>query len=178
MDAELRRKEILETVSREEAPISATSLAKKLNVSRQVIVGDVALLRAQGNEIIATARGYTMVQKLKEGYQYLGKIACQHSSEDSETELYTIVDSGAVAVNVIIEHELYGEITGNLNLRSRKDVDALMNKVKTSDVRLLSELTQGIHLHTIACRDKNHFEQVVRTLDAHGILFHATGKEY
>jgi len=172
MDADSRRKQIVDTINHEESPISATSLSKKLNVSRQVIVGDVALLRAQGHEIIATARGYTMIQKLKEGNQYLGKIACQHTSENSQTELYTIVDSGAVVVNVIIEHELYGEITGNLNLKSRKDIDTFMARVKSSEAKLLSELTQGVHLHTIACRDKNHFEHVVRALEADGILFH------
>ena len=172
MDGDSRRKQILYEITHEEPPISATSLAKKLNVSRQVIVGDVALLRAHGHEIIATARGYTMIQKLKEGYQYLGKIACLHTVEDSKTELYTIVDCGAVVVSVIIEHELYGEITGNLNLKSRKDVDTFTTKVKSSEAKLLSELTQGVHLHTIACRDKQHFEQIVQALESNGILFH------
>jgi len=171
MDGDSRRRQILDTISQEESAISATSLAKGLSVSRQVIVGDVALLRAQGHEIIATTRGYTMIQKLKEDHLYLGKIACLHTAKNSETELHTIVDSGAVVVNVIIEHELYGEITGNLNLKSRKDVDAFITRVKSSKAKLLSELTQGVHLHTIACRDKSHFEQVVQTLNAKGILF-------
>ena len=171
MDGDSRRKKIVDAISHEEPPISASALSKRLNVSRQVIVGDVALLRAQGHEIIATARGYTMIQKLKEGNQYLGKIACQHAAENAKAELYIIVDSGAVAENVIIEHELYGEITGNLNLKSRKDVDAFMDRIESAEAKLLSELTQGVHLHTIACRDKSHFEQVVQALEAHGVLF-------
>ncbi|MCL2232722.1 MAG: transcription repressor NadR [Treponema sp.] len=172
MDGDSRRKQVLYEITHEEPPISATSLAKKLSVSRQVIVGDVALLRAQGHEIIATARGYTMPQNLKEGYQYTGKVACLHSAENSETELYTIVDCGAAVVNVIIEHELYGEITGNLNLKSRKDVDTFTSKLKESEAKLLSELTQGVHLHTIACRDKKHFEEITQELEANGIIFH------
>jgi len=171
MDANLRREQILNIISHEEPPISASLLSKKLNVSRQVIVGDVALLRAQGHEIIATARGYTMISSLRGENHYLGKAACQHASENIKSELYTIVDLGAIVVNVIIEHELYGEITGNLNLKSRKDVDAFINEVKVSKVKLLSELTQGVHLHTIACRDKAHFEEVTQALEANGILF-------
>jgi len=171
MDASLRREQILNKISSEEPSVSASLLAKELNVSRQIIVGDVALLRAQGHEIIATARGYTTISKLRGENQYLGKIACQHASGNIKTELYTIVDSGAIVVNVIIEHELYGDITGNLNLRNRKDADAFMKKVKTSNVKLLSELTQGVHLHTIACRDKAHFEQITHALEENGILF-------
>jgi len=171
MDADVRREQILNTIGCEESPITASSLSKNLGVSRQVIVGDVALLRAQGHEIIATARGYTMVSKLRGENQYLGKIACQHTAGNIKAELYTIVDLGAIVVNVIIEHELYGEMTGNLNLKSRNDIDAFISKVKSLKVKLLSELTQGVHLHTIACRDKAHFEQVTQMLEANGILF-------
>jgi len=170
MDADLRREKVLNIISQSESPTSASLLAKTLNVSRQVIVGDVALLRAQGHEIIATSRGY-MLPGFKEANQYLGKVACRHTSKDTKSELYAMVDLGAVAVNVIVEHDLYGEITGSLNLANRKDVDAFMNQVALSDMKLLSELTMGVHLHTIACRDKTHFEQVREALEANGYLF-------
>ncbi|MCL2436647.1 MAG: transcription repressor NadR [Clostridiales bacterium] len=170
MDASVRREQILNMIGRCESPVSASSLAKTLNVSRQVIVGDIALLRAQGHEIIATARGY-MVPAFKELHQYLGKVACRHTSEDTKDELYTIVDLGAVVVNVIVEHEIYGEITGSLNLTGKKDVDLFMNQVASSEVKLLSALTMGVHLHTIACRDKAHFEQVCKALETKGYLF-------
>ena len=171
MNAELRREQVLDEITRAESPVSASFLSNKLNVSRQVIVGDVALLRAQGHEIIATARGYTMVPKFEGGNRYLGKVVCQHTAEDTRAELYSIVDLGAVVVNVIVEHEIYGEITGNLNLRDRRDVDIFIGKVESSEVKLLSELTQGVHLHTIGCRDKGHFEEVVQFLKASGVLF-------
>jgi len=150
--------------------VSASALAKQLSVSHQVIVGDIALLRAQGFEIIATTRGY-MISELKELNQYIGKIACYHSAENTKEELYTIVDLGAAVMNVIIEHEIYGEITGQLNITSREDVDIFIERVKSSGVKLLSELKSGIHLHTIACRDIAHFEQVKHALGAAGLLF-------
>ena len=170
MDATLRRDTILEAINQSSAPVSASALAKRLNVSRQVIVGDIALLRAQGHEIIATARGY-IIPEFRELNQYVGKIACYHSAKNTKDELYTIVDLGAAVVNVIVEHELYGEITGQLNIKSRDDVNIFIDRVKSSEIKLLSELKSGIHLHTIACRDIAHFEQVYHALDAAGFLF-------
>jgi len=170
MESKLRREQVLNMISGQATPVSASLLAKTLNVSRQVIVGDVALLRAQGHEIIATARGY-MIPKFGGSKQYLGKVACRHTAEDTKSELYTIVDLGAEVINVIVEHELYGTITGGLNLANRKDVDLFIEKVELSEIKLLSELTPEVHLHTIACRDKAHFEQVCNALEANGYLF-------
>ncbi|MCL2861512.1 MAG: transcription repressor NadR [Firmicutes bacterium] len=163
MNPEKRRKQILDEISKPEALVSASVLANNLGVSRQVIVGDIALLRAQGHDIIATTRGY-MMPKFKELGQYVGKIACRHTPENTISELYAIVDMGATVLDIIVEHELYGEITGNLNLMSREDVDNFIEKVKTQEIKLLSVLTDGVHLHTIACRDKHHFDQVQKAL--------------
>ena len=170
MDTDLRRKYVLDTIRDQTKPVSASLLAKKLNVSRQVIVGDVALLRAQGHEIIATARGY-MIPNYSETNQYIGKVVCQHTPGNTKDELYTIVDLEAIVVNVIVEHGLYGEIAGCLNLTNRKDVDVFIDKVNLSEVKLLSELTMGVHLHTIACRNKAHFEEVYQALEIRGYLY-------
>ena len=169
MSAELRRLQVLATINDSPNPISASLLAKNLNVSRQIIVGDVALLRAQGHEIIATARGYIMAT-LRDEHKYLGKIACRHTPNETKEELYTIVDLGAIIMDVIVEHEVYGEITGQLNLRSRDDVDEFINRLNQMRVKLLSELTDGIHLHTLACRDKSHFDIVYQKLATLGYL--------
>jgi len=169
MDATMRRERIFETINKDNVPISASALAKELGVSRQVIVGDIAILRAQGREIIATARGY-MIPEFMQSNQHVGKIACCHNAENTKEELYTIVDLGATIVNVIVEHELYGEITGQLNIKTRDDVDSFVDRVQSSEVKLLSVLTMGVHLHTIACRNKSHFEQVYNALNSAGFL--------
>jgi len=168
MDADLRRKQILALIMCRKPPISATTLAKQLGVSRQIIVGDIALLRAAGNDIIATARGYMMATH--QG-GYLGQIACKHSSDLAKDELYTMVNLGAIVVDVTIYHEVYGEITGNLNLKTRDDVDMFVKK--SASTKLLSELTAGVHLHTISCTDKEHFEETKKALDEKGFLFRA-----
>ncbi|MCL2865793.1 MAG: transcription repressor NadR [Lachnospiraceae bacterium] len=170
MSAMTRRKEILKIISRQNTPTSATSLAKHFGVSRQSIVGDIALLRAEGHEITATAHGYS-VPKLPDENQYIGKIVCNHIPDDTIAELYSIVDLGAVILNVIIEHELYGELTGVLNMATRRDIDLFMSEIRAGEMKLLSELTNGIHIHTIACRDKSHFEQIRDALEADGYLF-------
>jgi transcriptional regulator of NAD metabolism len=172
MDANLRRKHVLDKIKEQTNPVSASQMANELNVSRQIIVGDVALLRAQGHEIIATARGY-IIPNFNDANYFLGKVVCRHAPCDMKDELDTIVSLDAVVVNVIVEHGLYGEITGNLNITNHNDVDVFIEKVKSAQVKLLSELTMGMHLHTIACRDKDHFEQVYKTLKTKGYLFTA-----
>jgi len=170
MDATSRRKEVLDHITQAEVPLSASALAKTFNVSRQVIVGDVAILRAEGHEIMATARGYILSTTQETG-QFIGRIACQHTLEETTTELYTIVDLGATVVNVIVEHKIYGEITGNLNLSTREDVDLFMDRLRSSETKLLSNLTDGLHLHTLACRDRSHFEEVKLTLKKNEFLY-------
>lgn len=169
MDASMRRERIFEIIDKDNAPVSASALAKELSVSRQVIVGDIAILRAQGHEIIATARGY-MIPDFRSSNQYVGKIACCHNADNTKAELYTMVDLGATVVNVIVEHEMYGEIVGQLNIKTREDVDVFVDQVESSEAKLLSVLTLGVHLHTIACCDKAHFEQVYRALKSAGFL--------
>jgi len=142
-----------------------------MKVSRQIIVGDVALLRAAGHDITATARGYILTPMLWGTNPYTGKIACLHGPEDIGAELHAMVGMGALVVNVIIDHELYGEIIGYLNLKTPGEVDDFITKMETSQVKPLSDLTQGAHLHTIACHDKGHFEQIQRHLNDLGFQY-------
>jgi transcriptional regulator of NAD metabolism len=170
MDAQERRQHILRLIRQRETPVSATSLARQMGVSRQVIVGDVALLRAQGSSILATPRGYTMLQPALAG-RYVGKLACQHTLSDTKKELMAIVTLGGQILDVIVDHYLYGEMTGQLNLSTPREVEAFVRKAGQRRARLLSELTDGIHLHTIACPDKNVFEAITAELGRLSLLY-------
>jgi len=170
MNAKSRRTEILNRINQQQNPLSASVLAKDFQVSRQVIVGDVALLRAEGHDIIATARGY-IIAKPSANSSFVGKVVCQHRPAETKAELLTMVDLQATIINVIVEHETYGEITGGLNLAKREEVEAFFQKVKNGEIKLLSELTAGVHTHTIGCRDKEHFQQVQQTLWEKGFLY-------
>lgn len=169
MEAQKRRTAILIQLQKQQKPVSASVLAGQFGVSRQVIVGDIALLRAQGEDILATARGYTLPSAA--AGRYLGKIACLHSLEDTEAELLTIVNLGGTVQDVIVEHNLYGEITGQLGIESAQDARAFAGRICRSDTRLLSELTGGIHLHTISCRNIIAFESIRLALAQQGFLY-------
>ena len=64
MRAEERRQAIRELLQNSKQPVSASVLAARFAVSRQIIVGDIALLRAAGADISATPRGYVILLSL------------------------------------------------------------------------------------------------------------------
>ncbi len=168
MKAEDRRNRILETLSVAARPVSAASLAADYSVSRQIIVGDIALLRAGGYEIAATPRGY-IIPKNRAVLTY--RIATRHENEDMETEMNAIVDEGCTIHDVIVEHPIYGQITGLIDASSRRDVSDFVGKCKEHPESLpLSALTNGIHLHTILCPTEQAYRNVCTALTRLGFL--------
>lgn len=164
MKAEERRKFIRETLTAQR-PISASALAEQCAVSRQVIVGDIALLRAAGLDIVATPRGY----KLGERSGLLRTVACVHDAGGLEPELLAMVDNGCTVLDVVVEHPLYGQITGQLQLSSRYDVQQFLEKSKTAAP--LSSLTKGVHIHNLRCPSEEAFQRVRERLMALEILY-------
>ena len=53
-----RRDNIVKLLLNSSIPIKGTDIADKYNVTRQVIVKDIAILRAKGFNIMATPDGY------------------------------------------------------------------------------------------------------------------------
>ena len=173
MYADERRQTILKILKKAVQPVSASALAKQLSVSRQIIVGDIALLRAGGAEILATPRGYCFQQSAQ---GILRRVAVRHSSEETEAELNAMVDQGCTVVDVIVEHPLYGQLTGSLQLSSRYDVAQFISRSRSADAIPLSRLTDGIHLHTLLCPDENAFLRVTGLLRNQGILLEESGE--
>ena len=168
MNAQQRRSSILELLQTAGEPISAATLAARFAVSRQIIVGDVALLRAGGCEIEATPRGYLCSRPAAD--ETIHTVACCHTSEGMEQELQIMVDNGCEVLDVIVEHPIYGQLSGGLHLRSRYDVERFVQQVFARDAEPLSALTHGIHLHTLRCPDEAAFDRVCAELKAAGIL--------
>ena len=164
IDGPARREAILQALDAAEAPVSAAALAKKLGVSRQIIVGDVALLRAGGHPVSATPRGY--VSGRSPGLTRT--LACLHDAAGMEAELNALVDTGCEVVDVIVEHPVYGQLTGALGLSSRYDVSQFV--LRAGAAQPLSLLTEGIHLHTLACPDEACFRRVREELARAGFL--------
>lgn len=172
MKAEERRQAVREDLRNASSPLPAARLAARYSVSRQIIVGDIALLRAEGENILSTPRGYIHV---REENDVRRTIACMHASEQMEDELNIMVDNGCCVRNVIVEHPVYGQLEGQLNIQSRHDVQEFIRRVQTSDAPPLSSLTAGIHLHTLSCPDDECFERVRQQLAQAGYLYEARG---
>lgn len=164
-----RRGALLETLLRSDAPVSAGALARAFHVSRQVIVGDIALLRAAQHDIRATPRGYLLAAA---GAGITRTVACRHSGEDAlRAELYAVADNGCGLLDVTVEHPVYGELRGQLQIFSRYDADDFIGRLRASNAPPLSLLTGGVHLHALRCPDADAFARVLRALDRLGILY-------
>ena len=130
--AQARRQAVAQALEEAVEPVSAAALAERFSVSRQIIVGDVALLRAGGTDILATPRGYLLGGR---GGGVERTVACVHAPEEMERELNAIVDAGGEGVDVIVEHPVYGQLTGLLGVRSRYDVAEFVRWRSTEPVR-------------------------------------------
>ena len=168
MQAESRRQNIIEVLRNSKGPVSAGKLAGMFGVSRQIIVGDIALLRASGTDITATPRGYILT-RTSDGI--VRRIPCRHRPGDMTEELRILVDYGCLVKDVIVEHPIYGQLVGQLDISTRHDVDEFIAQVFRSDAAPLSDLTGGIHLHTIICPDEETYERVMEKLKKRGFIF-------
>ena len=168
MDSEARRRALSKRLEQAEGPVSAAALARELLVSRQIIVGDVALLRARGLDITATPRGYVLPRP-PAGVSCT--IACRHRADQMAQELCAIVDQGCTVLDVIVEHPIYGQLTGPLRLSSRYEVDQFVARCREEAAAPLSQLTEGIHLHTVLCPDQGAADRVRNELSRLEILY-------
>lgn len=168
MNTTLRREKIAEILDTSTEYVSASKLTEVFGVSRQIIVSDIALLRANGKNIIATQRGY-IIEKGTD----LGKataIICRHTKEQIREELYAIVDGGGIVSNVIVEHPLYGQISADLKISSRFDADEFVEKAQAFNASQLSDLTDGVHIHTIRVPSQKALDKILLDLNQKGIL--------
>ncbi len=165
-----RRQAILDYLKHAKQPVTGGQLSELFNVTRQIIVADIALLRAKGADIIGTPQGY--IYNITSSPRFQQKIATIHSSshEQIREELNIIVDNGASIQDVIVEHPLYGEITASLHIFSRHDVDLFIEKLAASNAEPLLILTDGLHLHTIAAESLETLSRVKHILAEKGYL--------
>ena len=170
MQAEERRRAILDSLRNTDTPVSAAALARRFSVSRQIIVGDIALLRAAGADISATPRGYVI---LPAATGLIRRVAVQRGPDGMEAELNAMVDQGCTVLDVTVEHPVYGQLTGPLQLSNRHEVAEFLRRCSQSDARPLSDLTEGIHLHTLSCPDEGAFQRVRAALAELGVLLQA-----
>lgn len=161
-----RLKALYEILKNAKTPVSGTALAKRFGVSRQVIVQDIGLLRAQNLPIASTNRGY-YIEKTERA-QRVFKV--NHKDEDIEHELQMIVDVGACVEDVFVRHRIYGTIRAVMNIRSRKDVAKFLEDIENSVSSPLKHITNDYHFHTITADDEETLDLVEKLLDKEGFL--------
>ena len=170
MKTEDRRAKLQARLVVADRALTGTELAKEFKVSRQIIVGDINILRAQGVNVFATARGYLIPKEESADGDMMATLICRHDAEGMRRELEIIVDNGGRVRDVIVEHPVYGEIRGDLVIRSRRDVKAFLDKMEALGASPLLSMSGGVHLHTIEVPDKEALEEIRRALEKEKIL--------
>ena len=161
-----RRQEILKNIKESDRPVSGSKLAKDYDVSRQVIVQDIALLRASGYDIISTNRGYVL-----EGQTCAERVfKVRHTDEQLEMELCTIVDLGGQVKNVMVNHKVYGHIEAELGITSRRKVKEFLEDIESGKSTPLKNITSDYHYHTVTADSEETLGMIEEELRKLGFL--------
>ena len=168
MSCNERREKLLHILKTSNHPVKGVDLANQLNVTRQIVVKDIALLRAGGNEILATSNGYIIYSIKKQEF----RIKCKNheTKEQLLLELQTIVDLGGKIKDVIVHHPTYGDIKAELNISSNRDIKKFMENSENDNFKQLSTLTKDYHSHTIEVPDEKAFKEIEKELKEENIL--------
>ena len=166
MSGDERRGQIIQALKNSDKAVSATTLAKEFDVSRQVIVQDVALLRANGKNIFSTNRGYL----IQEDEETTRVFKVQHEDDEVEKELTTIVDLGGTVEDVFVYHKVYGVLRAEMNIKSRMDIRNYMEEIRSGKSSLLKNVTSGYHYHTVRAERVEILDMIQEELQKKGLL--------
>ena len=169
MGSNERREKLLKILKNSNKPVKGSELSTELEVSRQVIVKDIALLRASGIDVLATSAGYVLLDVRK--CEFSIKCKNHNSNEEIYEELQTIVDLGGKAKSVIVEHPMYGTLSADLNVATNRDIKRFMEKISRNEFKQLSVLSSDYHIHTIEVADISILEEIKQELREKNILF-------
>ena len=166
-----RRYAISQLIKQSKSPINGKQLAQHFNVSRQIIVSDIAQLRADHHPIKATKQGYIYQEIKEQGEKFKRSITVCHSAERMLEELKIIVENGAMIDNVSVNHPIYGKITVDLMLRSVEECYDFSNDMEEDNGRMLAELTFGVHDHVISATSEKILDNAVYNLKREGFIY-------
>ena len=165
-----RRAQMLKLLRERGEAVPGGELARMFGASRQIMVQDVALLRAAGEPIISTARGYLYLASAGQPRAIRTTLLVRHSAEQAGDELRALLDCGVRVVDVVVNHPVYGELRGPIMLDRGDQIDGWLRKFEQGKGRQLSELTDGVHTHTIEARSTAEVDCALRVLRERGYL--------
>lgn len=164
-----RREKLIKILESSDVPVSGSKLAEELSVSRQIIVQDIALLRAGRADILSTSKGYQIMKEVgAEKPRRIFKV--YHTNQDTEDELTSIVDMGGTVVDIFIQHKVYGTIKRPLGISSRREVASFMQDLRTGVSTPLLNITGGYHFHTVEAPSERVLREIEEMLEARGYL--------
>ena len=166
MKANERRKEIITILTTDGVAVPGGELAARLDVSRQAIVQDIAVLKAAGYEILSTHQGYLLKQTPHK--ERVFKV--YHTSEQTQDELSCIVENGGTVLNVFVWHKVYGRLEAKLNIFSARDVESFMNGIQSGKSTELMHITAGYHYHTVLAESEEVLDKISDELNKRGYL--------
>ncbi|MDD3362024.1 MAG: transcription repressor NadR [Hespellia sp.] len=166
MSGEERRNRIIQILETSQKPVPGAELSQTLMVSRQVIVQDIAIIRANGYEIMATNRGYVLHANGE--IQRVFKV--NHTDEQIEQELQDIVDLGGKVKDVFVYHKVYGIVRAEMNLKSRRDVKRYMEQFYDGKSSPLKNVTAGFHYHTVIADSVETLDEIQEKLQEDAFL--------
>ena len=155
-----RRKAIVNLLLSAKEPISGGELARRFDISRQIIVQDITVLKGSGYEILSTNQGYVL-QKSPLA-ERIFKV--KHSSEQTEDELSCIVELGGTVVDVFVWHKVYGKIEAALNIFSHMQIKQFLEGVRTGKSTELMTITGGYHYHTVRADSETVLDSIESAL--------------
>ncbi len=188
--SEARRASLLDALQSANVPVSGGQLANTLNVSRQIIVQDIALLREAGTNIVATTKGYVLADTAQTLTQNTTQTMTQnaaeqpvavldepartfklhHEVEQTRDELQTIIALGGRVHNVSISHRAYGRITAPLEIADQADIERFIHDIESGKSSPLSTATSGYHYHLVSAPSDEALEAIGRALADKGFL--------
>ena len=156
MKSDERRKSIVNLLLSEKRAVSGGELSEKYDVSRQIIVKDISILKEQGLDIVATSAGYVI--KSSPFVERVFKVF--HTTEQTKDELQAIVDLGGIVADVYVWHKAYGKMEAKLNISSRKQIAQFIESVRTGKSVELMHITGGYHYHTVRADSEESLDQI------------------
>ena len=148
MTGSRRREEIVSKIKSSEVPVPGKELAKVYDVSRQVIVQDIALIRAAGYDIISTNRGYI----LNAPHTVTRVFKVSHTDAQMEDELCSI------------NHRIYGHMEAPLDVASRRNVKEFMEGLHSGKSSPLKNITSNYHYHTVEADSEETLDLIEQVL--------------
>ena len=156
MKSDERRKSIVNLLLSEKRAVSGSEISEKYDVSRQIIVKDISILKEQGLDIVATSAGYVI--KSSPFVERVFKVF--HTTEQTEDELQAIVDLGGIVADVFVWHKAYGKMEAKLNISSRSQIDQFIESVRTGKSVELMHITGGYHYHTVRAQSDEILDRI------------------